>query len=83
MIFLGQIDTSDYVSYVLSLPNITPLSVLSLFFLALMRIAPVVAVAPFLGSKLPTPVKMGLAIALSAILLPQLLHLSNNTAHRL
>ena len=73
---LAAIDTSDYVSYVLSFPNMAPISVLSLFFLALMRIAPVVAVAPFLGSKLPTPVKMGLAISLAAILLPQLLHLS-------
>ncbi len=76
MDILALIDTSDYVSYVLSFPNITPISVLSLFFLALMRIAPVVALAPFLGSKLPTPVKMGLALSLAAILLPQLLHLS-------
>ncbi|MBS0615310.1 MAG: flagellar biosynthetic protein FliR [Verrucomicrobia bacterium] len=76
MDLLAQVDTSDYVSYVLSFPGIDPLSVLSLFLLALMRIAPVVGIAPFLGSKLPTPVKMGLAISFSAILLPQLLHLS-------
>jgi len=48
----------------------SPLSALTLFFLTLMRIAPIVALAPFLGSKLPGGVKMGLALALTAIFLP-------------
>lgn len=67
------IDTSDYVSFVLSFPGVPPISVLTLFFLALMRIAPVVALAPFLGSKLPSGVKIGLAISLAAIMLPHLI----------
>lgn len=49
------------------------MTVLSLFFLGLMRIAPVVAIAPFLGSKLPVPVKIALAIALTAVILPKII----------
>lgn len=67
---LALVDTSDYVSLILSLPHMSPLSALTLFFLTLMRIAPIVALAPFLGSKLPGGVKMGLALALTAIFLP-------------
>lgn len=68
-----MIDTTDYVSFVLSIPGIPPISVLTLFFLSLMRIAPVVSTAPFLGSKLPGGVKIGLAISIAAIMLPHLL----------
>lgn len=70
---LSVIDTSDYVSLVLSFPGISPLSVLTLFFLALMRIAPVVAIAPFLGARMPGSAKIGLAIAISAVLLPHMI----------
>lgn len=70
MTVLGVVDTTDYVSFILSLPHIPPLSALTLFFLTLMRIAPIVALAPFLGSKLPGGVKIGLAIALTAVFLP-------------
>lgn len=68
-----MIDTSDYVSLVLSFPNVSPMSVLTLFFLALMRVGPIVAFAPFLGSKLPGGVKIGLAISIAAIMLPHLI----------
>ncbi len=70
---MASIDTSDYVSLVLSLPGISPLTALTFFFLAVMRIAPVVAIAPFLGSRLPGGVKIGLAISIAVILLPHLL----------
>ena len=74
---IGVVDTTDYVSFILSLPHIPPLSALTLFFLTLMRIAPIVALAPFLGSKLPGGVKIGLAIALTAVFLPHTI----STAH--
>jgi type III secretion protein SpaR/YscT/HrcT len=64
------IDTSDYVSLLLSLPHLSPMNVLTFFFLTLMRIGPIVALAPFLGSKLPGGVKMGLALSLTAVMLP-------------
>jgi type III secretion protein T len=72
-ILLAAVDTSDYLSFVLSFPNIPPITVLTLFFLGLMRLAPVVALAPFLGSRLPSGVKIGAAIALTAVILPHLI----------
>lgn len=66
--------TSDYLSFVSSMQNMEPISLLSLLFLGLMRIAPIVSIAPFLGAKLPGSVKIGLAISLTVILLPQILH---------
>ncbi|QVL57593.1 MAG: EscT/YscT/HrcT family type III secretion system export apparatus protein [Simkaniaceae bacterium] len=60
--------TLDYLS---TLPNMTLWGVLSLFFLVLMRLAPIMAMAPFLGAKLaPGIARMGLAIFLSIIFLP-------------
>lgn len=38
-----------------------------------MRMGPIVAIAPFLGQKLPGGVKMGLAVALTAIMLPKVM----------
>lgn len=77
---LAAIDTSDYVSFVLSFPNVPPLSVLTLFFLGLMRIVPVVVLAPFLGNRLPGGVKIGTAIALTAVILPHLIASANTPA---
>lgn len=67
---MAAVDTSDYVSFILSLPHLSPISALTLFFLTLMRIAPIVALSPFLGAKLPGGVKIGLAISLSLVFLP-------------
>ncbi len=49
------------------------MGLLTLFFLGLIRIAPIVSLAPFLGGKLPAPVKIGLAISLAFVLLPQII----------
>ncbi len=67
------INTSDYISFVLSFPNVPPLSVLTLFILGLMRVVPIAAMAPFFGSKLPSGIKMGLSIMLVVIVLPHLI----------
>jgi type III secretory pathway component EscT len=51
-----------------------PWGPLSLFFLFLARILPVISLSPFLGARvLPHPVKLALAISLYLIFLPQLL----------
>lgn len=50
----------------------TPMSLMTVFFLGLMRIAPIVSLSPFLGSKLPGGVKMGLTFALVLIFLPHI-----------
>ena len=65
--------TSDYVSLILNMPGVSPMSALTLFFLALMRMAPIVSIAPFLGSRMPGGAKIGLAIALAAVMLPHLI----------
>lgn len=63
--------TLDYLS---TLPNMTLWGVISLFFLVLMRLAPIMAMAPFLGAKLaPGVARMGLAVFLSIVFLPYLI----------
>ena len=63
----------DYLNYFSTLPNVSLMGVVSLFFLTLMRLAPIMAMAPFLGSKLaPAIVRMGLAIFLAILFLPYL-----------
>lgn len=64
--------TDSYLSLLLALPKLDPTTVMSLFFLTLARILPIITLAPFLGSKnLPTPIRMMFGIALVAIFLPQ------------
>lgn len=77
--FVSPSPTSDYLTFLLNQPNMTPTALFSLFFLALFRIAPIVAIAPFLGSKLPGSVKIGLAIAITTLFLPQVMLTSPNT----
>jgi type III secretion protein T len=51
-----------------------PLATLTLFFLFLARILPIISLSPFFGSRvLPHPVKVIFAISLFTIFLPQLL----------
>lgn len=64
--------TDTYLSFFSKLTDSAPIAALSLFFLGLMRIAPVVSLAPFFGSKTPATVKMGLLIALTVIFLPHM-----------
>jgi type III secretory pathway component EscT len=65
-------NTDTYLSFFSALTNYAPISALSLFFLGLFRIAPIVVMAPFFGAKTPGPVKMGILIALTVIFLPHI-----------
>lgn len=57
-----------------SLAHFEPSAALTLFFLFLGRILPVISLAPFFGARvLPNPVKVAFAICLFAIFLPKLL----------
>jgi type III secretion protein T len=67
------VSTDDYYSFFSSLPQVPIMSVVALFFLSLMRLVPIVALVSYLGSRLPGPVKMGLAVSLSVIMLPHLM----------
>lgn len=73
--------TADYLSFVQSLPQSSsgPSSLLSLFFLGLLRIAPIVALVPFLGNKLPGAAKIGFALSLVAIFLPHIILTTQTT----
>ncbi|MES2273586.1 MAG: flagellar biosynthetic protein FliR [Chlamydiota bacterium] len=64
--------TDNYVSLLLSLPHLQPATVLSIFFLTIARILPIMTLAPFLGAKnVPMAIRMMFSIALVAIFLPQ------------
>jgi len=66
------ISTDTYMSLLLSLPHLEPVTVLSLFFLTLARLLPIIALAPFFGAKnVPMPVRMMFGVSLVAIFLPQ------------
>ena len=63
--------TDNYASLLLSLPHLQPATVLSLFFLTLARILPILALAPFFGAKnVPMTIRMMFGVALTAIFLP-------------
>ncbi len=68
----GMTSTENYYSFFSSLIEFAPVSMLSLFLLALFRLAPIIAIAPFLGSKLPSGIKMGFLITLAVLLLPHI-----------
>jgi type III secretion protein T len=64
--------TESYLSMLLSLPQLQPMTVLAVFFLTLGRVLPIVGLAPFLGStNVKGPMRIGFALALVAIFLPQ------------
>ncbi len=61
----------DYATHFSNLSNISIWGAISLFFLVLMRLAPIMVLAPFLGAKLaPGIARMGLAICLALVFLP-------------
>lgn len=71
--------TADYVTYYINSAFVDrePIALLSLMFLFLGRILPIISMAPFFGAKvLPHPVKVTFALSLFIIAMPQLLVLT-------
>ena len=63
--------TDSYLSLLLSLPQLQPMTVLAVFFLTLARVLPIISLAPFLGSKnVPATIRIMFGVALVAIFLP-------------
>lgn len=61
-----------YLMQLLSTPGIEPITVLSVFFLTLARLLPILTLAPFLGAQnVPSTIRMMFAVALTSIFLPQ------------
>ena len=66
--------TDNYVNLLTSFPKLSPNTVLGLFFLTLMRIIPIMVLAPFFGAKnLPATIRMMFSVALGSILIPSVL----------
>lgn len=63
--------TDHYLSLILTFPNLELYTLLSVFFLTLARIIPIMVLAPFLGGKnAPAPIRMMFATALVLLFLP-------------
>ncbi len=61
-----------YLSLLLSFPNLDPYTILSVFFLTLARLLPILAIAPFLGSQnVPMTIRVMFGVSLTAMFLPQ------------
>ena len=78
--------TVDYMTFYDSVKGLTPMGLMTTAFLGFLRLIPIVVLAPFFGAKLPNAAKVGLAVAFTAILLPQIvatssLHLEFNTEY--
>ncbi len=64
--------TDSYLSLILALPNLSPMTVLAIFFLTIARIFPILALVPFFGAQnVPMTIRAMFGIALAAIFLPQ------------
>lgn len=70
---MNSLDATDtYANLLLSLPGLEPITVLSVFFLTLARLLPILTLVPFLGAKnLPMMLRMMFGLSLVAIFLPQ------------
>ncbi|NBO24204.1 MAG: type III secretion protein [Chlamydiae bacterium] len=65
---------SPLTDYMLSQQNLSPISLLACYLLGVLRIAPIVAIAPFMGAKvMPMPVRAGFAFLLGLVFLPQVM----------
>ena len=61
----------DYLTYFFNIPGITPMALLTVFLMTLMRLAPMLAIAPFFGGKLiPGQVKSGILVVLTFVFFP-------------
>ena len=64
--------TESYLSLILSLPHLDPMTVLAIFFLTLARLLPIVSLAPFLGTRnIPGTIRILFSLSLVALFLPQ------------
>lgn len=60
------------ITTLINMPGVNLLSIMAVYTLGLLRLAPVVSIAPFLGAKLPGSTKMGLVVMLTFFSLPHL-----------
>lgn len=63
---------NEYVQFFNNLYSFAPRSFEPIFLLGLFRLAPIVALSPFLGAKLPAMLKVGTLVVLTIVFFPQL-----------
>lgn len=65
---------AEYLLYYFNIPDLSPMALLEIFLLTLMRIAPIIGLAPFLGGKItPVTTRIGTALIFTFIFLPYVL----------
>jgi type III secretion protein T len=70
-----NIAQNSLINTLLNLPHLDPVNLLACYLLAVMRFAPIVALAPFMGAKvLPMPVRAALVFFLGAVFMPEILY---------
>lgn len=66
--------TDSYLNLLFILPKLNPMTVLAAVFLTMGRLVPIMILAPFFGTKsIPNAVKLMFSLAITAIILPQIL----------
>ncbi len=66
--------TANYLLYFFNVPGLSPSALLGLFLLTLLRIGPIIGLAPFLGGKItPISTRIGFAIILAFVFLPMVI----------
>lgn len=65
---------NDFLTLLVNIQDLTPESMFRFFLLAFFRLAPIVAMTPFLGAKIiPNSARIGLALSLSLLFLPNII----------
>lgn len=71
--------TGNYLLYFFNVPGLSPSALLGLFLLTLLRIGPIIGLAPFLGGKVtPVSTRIGFAIMLAFVFLPMVITYSGH-----
>jgi type III secretion protein SpaR/YscT/HrcT len=65
------LSADNYLSLILQIPNLTPITLLSTLFLLMARLLPIMVLAPFFGTKMvPMAIRVMFSLSLAFILLP-------------
>ncbi len=65
------LSTDTYLSLLLQIPNLSPITLLSTLLLLLSRLLPIMVLAPFFGTKMvPASIRVMFSISIAALILP-------------
>ena len=73
--------TENYLLYFFNIPGLSPPALFGLFILTLLRIGPIIGLAPFLGGKVtPVSTRIGFAVILAFVFLPMVITYAGHEA---